>query len=326
VQVHASMTALGAILEQPGEGNLHHPVYFASRKISQAEHNYTTTEREGLAMVYSLQNFRHYLLGSHFKFLIYHSSLKYVVKKPVLEGCICRWFLLFQEFSFEVVVKPGKLNVGPDHLRQEWGESGEVVDDQFPYTNIFHIEFILDYLSNISLFLKTSTMPEGYYVAHKRHLMVHAVYYQLIVGQLYKLGLYNILRHCVLYHERPDILWKWHSGVTEVHVGRKKTIRNILQEGLWWPTLFKYDKEYDLACDVCQGVGNPSHCDELPLQIIRALQAFEKWVVDFIGLINPPAKHSKERYIIIVIDYLTRLVEAEDIQDFSTATATRFIF
>jgi hypothetical protein len=67
-------------------------------------------------MIYDLQKFRHYLLGSHFKFFTDHSALKYLVNKPVLEGRICRWLPLFQEFSFEVVIKPRRCNVGPDHL------------------------------------------------------------------------------------------------------------------------------------------------------------------------------------------------------------------
>jgi hypothetical protein len=101
VHVDASGIALGAILVQPGEGNMDHPIYFSSRKLSQAERNYTTTEREGLAMIYALQKFRHYLLGSHFKFFTDHSALKYLVNKPVLEGRICRWLLLFQEFCLK---------------------------------------------------------------------------------------------------------------------------------------------------------------------------------------------------------------------------------
>ena len=52
-----------------------------------------------------------------------HSALKYLVNKPVLGGNICTWLLLFQEFDFEVIVKLGRLNVGPDHLSQI--ESGE---------------------------------------------------------------------------------------------------------------------------------------------------------------------------------------------------------
>jgi hypothetical protein len=59
--------------------------------------------------------------------------------------------------------------------------------------------------------------------------------------------------------------------------------------------VLKYAKEYARACDVCQSVGKPSRKDEFPLHHVRALQAFEKWVVDFIGTINMPTKHLKER-------------------------------
>ena len=57
------------------------------------------TEREGLAMVYALQKFRHYLLGSHFKMFTDHYDLKCLVHKPVLGGRICRWLILFQEYD-----------------------------------------------------------------------------------------------------------------------------------------------------------------------------------------------------------------------------------
>jgi hypothetical protein len=73
VHVDASAIALGAILVQPGAGELDHPIAFASRKLSESEQNYNTTEREGLAMVYVLQKFRHYLLGKHFKMFTDHS-------------------------------------------------------------------------------------------------------------------------------------------------------------------------------------------------------------------------------------------------------------
>ena len=81
-------------------------------------------------MVYSLQKFHHYLLGGMFKLFTDNSALKYLVNKLVLEGRICRWLLLFQEFTFEVIFKPERLNVGPDHLsRMENGENGGSLDD-----------------------------------------------------------------------------------------------------------------------------------------------------------------------------------------------------
>ena len=54
VHVDASSIALGAVLAQPSVGDIDHPISFASRKLSRSEMNYTTTEREGLAMVYAL--------------------------------------------------------------------------------------------------------------------------------------------------------------------------------------------------------------------------------------------------------------------------------
>ena len=89
VHVDASSIALGAVLAQPREGDIDHPLSFSSRNISTIEINYTTTEREGLARVYALQKFHHYLVGGHFKMFIDHSTLKYIVKKPVLGGRIC---------------------------------------------------------------------------------------------------------------------------------------------------------------------------------------------------------------------------------------------
>ena len=54
VHVDASCIVLGEVLTQPGEGDINHPIAFSSRKMSKDEKNYSTTEREGLAMVYAL--------------------------------------------------------------------------------------------------------------------------------------------------------------------------------------------------------------------------------------------------------------------------------
>ena len=89
VHVDTSSIMLRMVLEKPREGDIHHPIVSASCKLSKVEKNYTTTEREGLALVYALQNFRNYLLGSHFKLFTGHLALCYLVNKPVLRGRIC---------------------------------------------------------------------------------------------------------------------------------------------------------------------------------------------------------------------------------------------
>ena len=63
VYCDASAVAVGVALCQPyGPELKDRPIAFASRQLTAAERNYSTTERECLAMVYSVKKFRHYLL------------------------------------------------------------------------------------------------------------------------------------------------------------------------------------------------------------------------------------------------------------------------
>jgi hypothetical protein len=63
-----------------------------------------------------------------------HSVLKYLVNMPVLGGKICKWILMFQEYDFEIIVKPGRMNKGPNHLsRLEHGEETTSMEDTLPY-------------------------------------------------------------------------------------------------------------------------------------------------------------------------------------------------
>jgi hypothetical protein len=112
------------------------------------EINYTSTEREGLAMVCALHKFCHYLFGGNFKMFTNHFTLKYLVNKPVLGGRICSWLLLFQEYDFEIIVKQGRMNKGPDHLsRLEHGEELTSLEDALPDAQLLAIRNIVDHFA-----------------------------------------------------------------------------------------------------------------------------------------------------------------------------------
>ena len=123
-----------------GEGELDHPIAFMSRKLSKAKKNYSTTEREGLAMVYVLQMSRHYFMGGYFKMYMGHSVLKYLVNKLMLGGEICKWLLFFQEYDFEAIVKPRRLNTGLDHLSSiETKEEPTNLEEGLPDAQLFTV-------------------------------------------------------------------------------------------------------------------------------------------------------------------------------------------
>jgi hypothetical protein len=196
-------------------------------------------------MVYALQKFRHYLLGKHFNMFTDHSALKYLVNKPVLGGRIYRWLLLFQEFDFKVIVKPGKLNAGPDHLsRVTNGEEPTNLEDNFPDAQLFSVQIVDDYFTEIIQYLSTGTVPQEYTSAQKNNLVVHAADYQLIAGHLYKMGTDSILRRYMLEHERTRILVEAHEGLAGGHYAGKSIAQKVLRVGLWWPTIHRDLKEY----------------------------------------------------------------------------------
>ena len=98
VFVDASDIAIGSALMQLTEPNSYRPVYDASRKLSTAEHNYSTTEGEALGMIYNINKFRHCLMGRKFTY----AALLYLVEKQALAGKLARWMLLLQEFDFVI--------------------------------------------------------------------------------------------------------------------------------------------------------------------------------------------------------------------------------
>jgi hypothetical protein len=107
----------------------------------------------------------------------------------VLGGRICRWLLLFQQFEFEVIVKPGKLNAGPDHLsRVTNGEEPTNLEDNFLDAQLFSVQIIDEHFTYIIQYLSMGTATQEYSIVQEKNLVVRDVDYQLIAGHLYKMG------------------------------------------------------------------------------------------------------------------------------------------
>ena len=91
------------------------------------------TEKELLAVVFALDKFRPYILGS--KVIVYtdHAALKFLLKKADSKPRLIRWMLLLQEFDIEILDRSGAHNLVADHLsRIENGEDNIPIKDDFP--------------------------------------------------------------------------------------------------------------------------------------------------------------------------------------------------
>nr|GEZ79809.1 DNA-directed DNA polymerase [Tanacetum cinerariifolium] len=93
-----------------------------------SESNYTTIEKEMLAVLYAFEKFRSYLIMN--KSIVYtdHSALKYLFAKKDAKARLLRWILLLQEFDFKVIDSKGVENYAADHLSRLENSYSNVFD------------------------------------------------------------------------------------------------------------------------------------------------------------------------------------------------------
>jgi len=113
----ASTLGLGAVLSQKDNEGKERVIAYASRRVSNAEANYSITELECLAVVWAIKLFRPYL-QSHipFELITDHSALKWLVHKPNPPGRLARWIMTLRDYNFTVTHKKGKTHSNVDPL------------------------------------------------------------------------------------------------------------------------------------------------------------------------------------------------------------------
>ncbi|XP_062093944.1 uncharacterized protein LOC133799979 [Humulus lupulus] len=133
----ASDYAVGAVLGQRVD-KLPHVIYYASRTLNDAQLNYSTTEKELLAVIFALEKFWSYLIGT--KVIVYtdHAALRYLLAKREAKPRLIRWILLLQEFDLEIKDKKGSENRVVDHLSRLIRD-----EDNLPIEEIFLDEELL---------------------------------------------------------------------------------------------------------------------------------------------------------------------------------------
>ncbi|GJU19443.1 reverse transcriptase domain-containing protein [Tanacetum coccineum] len=240
--------------------------------MTEAESNYTTTEKEMLAVVYAFEKFRSYLIMN--KSVVYtdHSALKYLFNKKDAKARLLRWVLLLQEFDFKVIDTKGAENYAADHLSRL----------ENPYENTFDPKEITETFPLETLSMLTSKdqstpwfadfanyhagkfIKKGMSTQEKNKFFKDVKHYFWDDPFLFKTCADQIIRRCVDGKEAFEILEACHSGPTGGHYGANFTAKKVFDAGFFWPTIYKDAFELIKSCDACQRQGKISQYDEMP--------------------------------------------------------------
>ncbi|CAN6687765.1 unnamed protein product [Malus baccata var. baccata] len=168
----ASDYALGAILGQRKDKRPH-VIYYASRTLNDAQLNYSTTEKELLTVVFALDKFRSYLIGTKVIVFTDHAALKYLLTKKEAKPRLIRWILLLQEFDIEIQDKKGSENVVADHLsRMVHNEESLPILETFPDEQLLSIKVSAPWYADIVNFLVSKRIASEF-TRHQRDKLRH---------------------------------------------------------------------------------------------------------------------------------------------------------
>ncbi|CAM8997225.1 unnamed protein product [Rhodiola kirilowii] len=303
----ASDYAVGAVLGQRDEKK---PVviYYASRTLDAAQRNYSTTEKELLAMVFALEKFRSYLLGTKVTVFSDHAAIRYLMTKKEAKLRLIRWILLLQEFDVEIKDKKGIENTVADHLsRLVRDEEPGAITETFPEEHLFALSSKPPWYAPIVNYLVGGTFPPSFSKAQCMKLRHDARFYVWDDPYLWKIGVDQLLRRCIPDIEIASVVSFCHEHACGGHFGPRRTARKILDSGFFWPSVFRDSYEHCRKCDRCQRVGNISARNEMPQVPILVNDVFDIWGIDFMG---PFPISCGCAYILVAVDYVSKWVEA----------------
>lgn len=284
----ASNFAIGAVLSQERDGE-EHPCAYASRQLSPPEVSYATTEKELLAVVWGVNQFRWALIGQKFKIVTDHAALKWLFSLKDPSSRLLRWALKLGEYEYEVTHKPGKKHLNADALSRKVRRADASCDVE---------------------------------VAEKQEEDENCIKWRSEKGFIEEGGILKKVtekgaRVVVPNSWRSEALRQCHDHPLAGHMGIGPTISRV-KEIYWWPNLRRDCEEFVKNCVSCNQ-RSPYGKKRAPLQELPASdRPFDFVAIDIVGPL--PRTENGEKYILSILDHFSRYLEMIPLPDQTAET------
>ena len=174
-------------------------------------------------------------------------------------------------------------------------------------------------------YLTTKRLLAEWTKEEKRKIRVNNRHFAVIGNRLFRSGVNGILRRCVSEAEVPDIFTSCHNSACGGHLSGHVTGQNIMRAGYFWRTLFKDSHAYVRKCNACQRYARNDLRMEMTLHISLPLVPFEKWEIDYVGMVRPNSSR-KMVYIVVATEYLMKWAEAKTVKTDTAVHAATFMY
>src|SRR3569832_1343824 len=332
----ASDFALGAVLRQRHDTGSIGIIAYASRALKAAERNYTTTEKEALAVVWACKYFRYYLLGRHFIVETDHNSLRWLINVKDPSCRLRRWGIQLQEYTYTIRYVNGKLNQAADilsrnpihqptvnvicvdpNLETETPDESSsppepslepVLPNLTPTTHqqaSSRDPWIQHILTELSKPIPNPTLTDRYYLHDSCHnhqqpptkKLTHPP--QLVIPQSL----------------RQTFLSAFHDSIFGGHFSAHNTLQTI-QQKYWWPKMESDIITWTRNCAVClKRAITPKHTTYL-----KTITVTPPWDMIACDCLSMPISDSGNHTIVVFMDYFSKFPEAFPVADIKATT------
>lgn len=319
IKSDASAYAVGAGLFQ-GEGSEEHPVEYASRLLTSAERNYSTIEREALALVVACDKFRGYIEGAVTTVMTDHQPLRWLMSLKSPTGRLARWSLRLQQYNLNIQYIPGKTNVVADILSRP----------PMPEIEACSLECIVPRQSAQDCRTKQLADPDLAAIIEcleaggdgdKFHRWTSRGFV-LKDGVLFRFNPFAMddvdePQMAIPAAERLQILKTYHDDATAGHYGAQRTIARIASR-YYWPGMRREITEHVRHCAECQRYKVANVKPAGLYHSTASRQRFETLSIDLFGPL--PTSPEGLCHIFIIEDVASRWVELFALADATAKT------
>lgn len=299
----ASPSGLGAVLLQEDAKGERRIIAYASKSLSELERKYFQTEREALGLVWGVEHFRLYLVGTKFKLVTDCKPLQFLFSrrsKPCAR--IERWVLRLQSFDYEVVYEPGITNLADALSRLSPSEPKSFDDEGEEYIQLIikspapiavaPEEIVSESQKDEQIKEVIEALNNGSWADFSKEFKPYAAELYQSAGVLLRGD-----RIVIPKSLRQRVLELGHEGHPGIVVMKRR-----LRQKVWWPGLDSEVEQLVKRCKECLLVSSAGP----PEPLVRTKMPDKPWVhiaIDFMGPL--PSGHN----LLVMVDYFSRFVE-----------------